>query len=68
MENYYVSKKVTATGYHEVHKQNCPLMPERNEILYLGYFTHCTPAVQKAKDYFKNVYGCRECAKKCSQA
>ena len=64
MNNYYVSKKMNTYGYHVVHNQNCPNIPERRESLYVGYFTHSAPAVQKAKDYFDLTEACEVCSRR----
>lgn len=67
MDNYYVSKKVNNDGFHIVHKRDCPNIPKRKDSMYLGYFTNCTPAIQKAKTYFEPVCGCKECSKNCAR-
>ena len=63
MDNYYVSKKMTVDGYHLVHKEDCPNLPEDKEYLYLGYFSNIKPAVEKAKNFFNLVTGCTKCSK-----
>jgi hypothetical protein len=63
MENYYVNNDAQSTGEHEVHKDGCSYMP-RNKT-YLGLYTNCAAAVQKARTVFSNVDGCYYCCNAC---
>ena len=65
MAYYYVNKIAQSNGDHEVHVTGCAFMPGTDNRTYLGDFTTCTPAVEKAKDYYTQVNGCYYCSKPC---
>ena len=64
MDSYFVSKRMNAEGFHIIHKQSCPDMPELKDALYLCYFSNSAPAIQKVKNYFELVAGCAICSKR----
>jgi hypothetical protein len=66
MDNYYVTKKMKTNGYHVVHTQDCSLLPDLDDVFYLGYFSNCLPAIEKAKRYYQHVTGCEECSELCA--
>ena len=63
---YYVNTNVQANGDHEVHESTCSRLPIESNRQYLGDFTSCSPAVTKAKEYFKQSNGCYYCARACN--
>jgi len=63
MDSYYVNDVAQPTGEHEVHKDGCYYMPSRKT--YLGEFSSCHPAVEKAKQIYSNVDGGRCCCPDC---
>ena len=63
MAHYYVNKNAQSTGEHEVHKKGCSYFPD--EPKYLGYFSSCDEAIEKAKEYYSNVDGCYFCCPDC---
>ena len=65
MARYYVNKNAQKNGDHEVHKLGCDYMPKEENRIYLGDYTHCTYAVNKAKDYYNQVNGCYYCSNAC---
>ncbi len=65
MANYYVNKNPQSTGEHEVHKEGCPYMPQSHNQEYLGNFSTCQEAVQKAAQKYRNVDGCKFCSPTC---
>jgi hypothetical protein len=66
MNDYFVAKNMNLNGYHEVHTQDCTLLPDIDDLFYLGSFTNCLPAVEKAKRFFNLVTGCAKCSKQCA--
>jgi hypothetical protein len=62
---YYVNKNAQNTGEHEVHKGDCPVGPLPENSQYLGVFSSCKDAVEKAKEYYANVDGCAVCSPAC---
>ena len=65
MAYYYVNKNAQDNGDHEVHKSGCSYMPDSDNRIYLGDFSYCSSAVNKAKDYYSQVNGCYYCANAC---
>lgn len=62
---YYVNQNAQTTGEHEVHTATCSWLPNENNRIYLGDFPSCRPAVEKAKEFFDNVDGCKHCSVEC---
>jgi len=62
MDLYYVSNKVNKTGKHIVHKVSCENFPLNN--IYLGPFSECREALEKARGYYPEVEHCEQC---CSE-
>jgi len=65
MDYYYVNKNAQPTGEHEVHKDSCRYLPDTNNRIGLGYFSNCSDALRKAKEYYSKVDGCYYCCLSC---
>ena len=65
MAKYYVNNNAQSTGEHEVHKEDCLWMPSIKTPL--GGYSSCKPAVEKAKEYYSNVDGCKHCCEDCHE-
>ncbi len=65
MDHYYVNKNAQPTGEHEVHKSTCYWLPEASNRIYLGFLPTCEEAMEKAKEYYSNVDGCKVCCPSC---
>lgn len=65
MNYYYVNKNAQSTGEHEVHKSGCSYLPNAENAIGLGYFSSCSEALKKARDYYSNVDGCAFCCPTC---
>ena len=65
MTKYYVNDNAQSTGEHEVHTESCSHGPDPSNRTYLGNFTNCKDAVQKAKQHYDNVDGCYYCSELC---
>jgi len=63
--SYYVNDNAQSTGEHEVHKAGCSHMPYESNSTFLGYFSDCHEAVEKAREKYSNVDGCYFCARDC---
>ena len=63
MPHFYVSNRSEPNGYYEIHADNCPHLPI--DLLYLGEFSKCEDAVQRARAIYLRVNGCRRCAQDC---
>ncbi len=62
MTVYYVNKKPQDNGDHEVHKTNCPFLPNPKNRQFLGDFDNSHGAVQKATKSYEHSYGCYHCS------
>lgn len=65
MANYYVNKNAQDNGDHEVHQEGCQFMPNTENRIYLGNFSHCREAVQEARKHFRQVNGGYFCSRDC---
>ena len=65
MAKYYVNKNAQNSGDHEVHESGCDHMPRPKNMLYLGEFATCFPAVQEAKKHYPQSDGCYYCSNAC---
>ena len=63
--HYYVNDRPEDTGEHEVHREDCFLIPIIKSKTPLGEFYTCHAAVAKAKTIYNNVDGCRHCSEEC---
>lgn len=62
---YYVNKNAQSTGEHEVHTESCSHQPYPYNREYLGEFSSCHSAIQKARQFYSNVDGCKHCSEPC---
>ena len=65
MAKYYVNKNAQDNGDHEVHKYDCSWLPKPENREYLGDFSSCRGAVQKAKKKYPTADGCKWCSLEC---
>lgn len=65
MAKYYVNKNAQDNGDHEVHKETCKRLPDKENRLYLGDFASCRGAVQEAKKHYAKADGCFYCSPEC---
>ena len=63
MDKYYVNNNPQQTGEHEVHKEGCDHFPSDHK--YLGEYSKCQAAVEKAQSFYTNVDGCYWCCREC---
>lgn len=62
---YYVNTNAQANGDHEVHNEYCQYLPKIENRIYLGEYSSCRPAVDKAKEYYSKADGCKTCSPSC---
>ena len=63
---YYVNKNKDDGGHHEVHKGDCPWLPNAENREYLGEFYYCQSAVTEAKKRgYDPVDGHKYCSPEC---
>lgn len=62
-EKYYVSIYPQTNGYHPVHKENCPFLPEAGKRIFLGKFMNPRDALEESKKYFSRSNICLFCSK-----
>lgn len=65
MAKYYVNKKAQSNGDHEVHNEYCDYLPHPKNRLYLGVFSSCQKAVERAKEIYPSANGCKYCSEDC---
>lgn len=65
MPNYYANMITIELGVLEVHKDGCSHMPNLENLLYLGSYSKCAPAVEKAKETNPKADGCFWCSTEC---
>ncbi|RZM19103.1 MAG: hypothetical protein EOO88_38960 [Pedobacter sp.] len=65
MKQYYVNDTAQSNGDHEVHENTCIYFQSILKKTYLGSFTNCQEAVDKAGKLHKQVNGCAKCCKFC---
>lgn len=65
MKKYYVNYNVTTNPglHHEVHTEDCHRLPTAK--MYLGAYSSCHQAVNKAKETYADADGCSICCKAC---
>lgn len=64
MKHYYVNKETMGNPNYN-HAEGCVWMPSAVNRIYLGYFSSCSDAIKKAKEYYSNVDGCATCCPLC---
>ncbi|MCR4325635.1 MAG: hypothetical protein NUV59_02410 [Patescibacteria group bacterium] len=65
-QRYYVNKNAQSySNDHEVHVTGCAFFPNQEDIISLGLFESCGPAVPAAKKYFADTNGCYYCCNTC---
>ena len=62
---YYVNDTAQSTGEHEVHREDCFLIPFIISKTLLGEYYYCKAAVAKASGIYSNVDGCKHCSPDC---
>ena len=67
MNCFYVRIKPSLKVTNTVHKKGCPFMPEIDNRIPLGRFSHCKDAVKEASGYFLRVNSCYFCNKECNE-
>lgn len=66
MTTYYVRIKPQLNGTNAVHKEDCPFLPDIENMIYLGEFSSSSEALREARAYFSEASGCYFCARECS--
>lgn len=62
MTKYYVNNSPQKNGDHEVHMKGCSWLEKIDDKTYLGNFSICLCAMEKAKlTYPETTVGCKHC-------
>ena len=65
-EVYIVNINPQDKGEHEVHRLNiCKRLPVPKNRRFLGDFSTCAEALERAKEYYQDVDGCFFCCPEC---
>ena len=62
---YYANNNPQNDGTHEVHNEDCVYLKDIVDKKYLGELNNCKDAVNKAKQIYKKVDGCKVCSPEC---
>ena len=67
MAHYFFNNNVDANGRHEIHVKDCSSSPYVLNRTYIGYYSSCNEALQKAKALYplKSFDGCYWCCRDC---
>lgn len=65
MAQFYVNQNQQSSGEHEVHMEGCDFMPFEKNLLELGGHSSCSSAIEKARETYDQVNGCRHCTPDC---
>lgn len=65
MAEFCVNKSEQTNGDHEVHERGCVYWPASQNVQGLGWHANCSSAVQAARQYYRQVNGCKTCARSC---
>lgn len=66
MKKYYVNQNAQNNGDHEVHTEDCPYYDKIVNKLYLGEYSSCFGAVNRAKELgYSTANGCKTCSLAC---
>ena len=63
--SYYVNDNTQTNGDHEVHREDCWYLPLIVSKTYLGLYSGCSGAVQKAQTIYTQANGCAFCSPLC---
>lgn len=58
---YYVNKNALKNGVHEIHTDNCNLLPSTKTCIDLGIHINIISAIVKARDFFQQLNDCSCC-------
>lgn len=67
MHTYYVSTLANSDGEHLLHVYGCMHLPGFLNRHYVGDFSSCIKAIQRAKVDYPNVNGCAHCCNSCNK-
>jgi hypothetical protein len=62
-EKYFINTSPRINGSHNVHRQQCPFLPEPGRRILLGVFQSSQDAVRKGRWYFRRADNCPFCLK-----
>ncbi|MXW19488.1 MAG: hypothetical protein F4X96_10060 [Gammaproteobacteria bacterium] len=65
MASYFVNDRAQHNGDHEVHREDCPYLPQIVSKTYVGEHLWCGPAVAAAKLKYPQSNGCATCSTDC---
>lgn len=58
---YYVDKNHSYHDHHVVHTSGCKYLPRIKDRMFLGTFYTTSDALQQARKYYPNAFGCNDC-------
>jgi len=67
MRFFYIADKSSASGFKEVHDQDCPEIPDMLNRKYLGPFNNPSEAIRRVKQTDPLAVGCEVCCLSVSE-
>jgi len=61
MRFFYIADNLSASGFKEVHVQDCPVIPDMLNRKYLGPFNNSSEALRRVKQSEPMAVGCEVC-------
>ncbi len=62
IKKYFINIRPCSGGYHVIHNQDCPLLPEQGKRIFLGVFQSPDDAVNEGRKHFRKPVCCRFCS------
>jgi len=61
-KKYYIGIKPRSGGYHLIHNEECPFLPEEHKRIFLGNFNSSYNARVAGTKFFRKSYRCPFCS------
>ncbi len=60
-EKLFLGIRPQTNGYHSLHRDGCPFMPDENKRIYLGRLFPGRNVIAEGQKYYEKVNVCRFC-------
>lgn len=63
---YYLDRRADGQGLHQIHREDCPYLPERSDLIPLGDYPDCHgPLMKSMAAHYAASDGCAHCSMTC---
>jgi len=62
-KKYFIGIKPGSGGFHIIHHEECPFVPEEHKRIFLGNFISSHDAETAGTKFFRKLYRCPFCSK-----